>query len=155
MPLKPAGRGFRIEGAKEVEVVLRRLPNQVRGRVLRAVAMSGARVLRDAARQNAPVESGTLRESIVARGERRAGRHEVRVKVGPLRTAFYGLFQEFGTSRLAARPWLRPAFEASKVEALRRIGAALGPAIERAAKRLAGPLSRSGLVRRTGRRGRR
>ena len=146
MPVRPTNaRGFFLEGAKELDLVLKKLPNAVRGRVMRSAAMAGARVVRDTAKRTVPVEQGDLRDAIVARSERDAGRHEVKVKVGPTRRGFYGLFLEFGTVRLPARPWLRPAWEASKGKALNRIGKALGPAIERAAKKLAGPLGGAGL----------
>ena len=46
---------------------------------------------------------------------------------------------------MSARPFMRPAFEAKKMEALNRLGEALGEGIEKAAKKLAGPLSKSGL----------
>lgn len=151
--MKPRPGAFRLEGAKELEAVIRRLPNKVRGRVLRSGAMAGAREVREAARQAAPVgETATLRDSIAARTQKTGARNGITIRVGPTRAGFYGLFQEFGTSWLPARPWFRPAWEASKGRALNRIGKMLGPAIERAAKRLAGPLARSGLVRRRSRR---
>lgn len=156
--MKPANGTFRLEGAKDLEKVLKGLPNQVRGRTLRTAAMAGAGEIRKAARQTAPVgETGTLRASIVARQDKDSkNRHGVTVKVGPSRAGFYGLFHEFGTAALAPRPWLRPAWEAAKGRALNRIGDSLGKAIEKAARRLAGPLMKSGLVRVRGRkRGRR
>lgn len=56
--------------------------------------------------------------------------------IGPSREAFYATqFVELGTSKMPARPWLRPAFEASKDEVLREIGAQLRERLERIAKR--------------------
>lgn len=51
---------------------------------------------------------------------------------------FYWRFIEFGTSKLAARPFLRPAFEAKKVQAAERIKAALRQGIETEAAKVAG-----------------
>ena len=166
--MKPMPGTFTIHGAAELEKVLRQLPNQTRGQILRTAVMAGAREVRDAMRLAAPVgATGTLRKSIVARTQKsdtagnlggtlfKAGRFAATVFVGPTAQAFYGLFSEFGTSTQPARPWMRPAWEASKGRAFNIMGATLGPAIERAALRLAGPLRKSGLVRGTGRRRRR
>lgn len=141
---------MRIEGAKELDRVLKRLPKKIRGKVLRQALMAGARVIRKAMRQRAPVRTGKLQMSIAARRDRGAerGGASVAVKVGPLGRGFYGMFIEFGTSRQPARPWARPAFEESKNEALDKTGGQLGKAIEREAARLAGPLRKSGLIRR-------
>lgn len=49
--------------------------------------------------------------------------------------AFYARFVEFGTSKMAARPFMRPAFEKSASAAIDAVKAGLEKAIERAAKR--------------------
>ncbi len=100
----------------------------------RAVAESAA-ALRDTARdlvarpgtagRSAPgepprLDSGELRDSIFARAQ------GLRAEVGT--DLAYGRHLEFGTVRVAARPWLHPAFEASKA----RIKARLAEAARRA-----------------------
>lgn len=55
------------------------------------------------ARANVPVATGELRDSIVTEVEKT--RALVLVK------KFYGLFHEFGTVKMAARPFLTPAAE--------------------------------------------
>lgn len=42
----------------------------------------------------------------------------------------YGAHLEFGTRRMAARPWLQPAFEAAKPRVRRRIRGALARALK-------------------------
>jgi len=55
--------------------------------------------------------------------------------LGVRKEAYYALqFHELGTSRLRARPWLVPAFEQSKDDAVRDIGFVLRKRIERIAK---------------------
>jgi len=139
MPIRR--KTMRIEGAKELDRVLKKLPKKIRGKVLRQALMAGAGVIRKAMRQRAPVLTGKLKMSIAARRDRAAerGGASVAVKVGPLGRGFYGMFTEFGTSRQPARPWARPAFEESKRAALDKTGGQLGKAIEREAARLAGP----------------
>lgn len=58
------------------------------------------------AKAKTPVLTGTLRRSIVSRFE--AG--GLRGIVGP--SVLYGKFVEFGTRRMGARPFMRPAAEA-------------------------------------------
>lgn len=104
---------------------------------------------------------GFLRRSIVLRRVREAGKKFL-IKVGPTAAAFHGLFIEFGTKAgvrgqrvnsdtggrrsrkvlrshpgTPAKPFLAPAFEAAKSEALKRIFEQLGRAVERAAAKLA------------------
>jgi len=93
------------------------------------------------ARRLAPVDSGTLRDSIgvaatAANGGGLAiGRGGVAVYVGPRGAdAFYAHMVEFGTVDMAAHPFMRPAFDNVGREASRVIAETLGREIERAAK---------------------
>ena len=57
------------------------------------------------------------------------------VEIGPDKRFFYGYFWEFGTVKLPARPFARPAFDAHQGETLRileeRLGAELLKALEK------------------------
>ena len=139
-------QGARLEGARETERALRRLPRQVQGRIEMNALRQGAKPIREAAQDRAPKDTGELEEEIIVRGRRRQG--ETVVRIGPSKKAFQGMLQEFGTEHHPAQPWLRPAFDEKVAEALDRIGEFLGRGIERAAKRLAGPIAKSGLLRR-------
>lgn len=141
----------RIEGAAELDKVLQRLPTIVSRSVGRGALQAGARPIREAAKQKAPRDEGDLSRNIVARTVRR-GRDEILVRIGPTKEAFQGLFQEFGTKNHPAQPFMRPAFDENAQEALTRIGRQFGRGVERAAKRLAGPIGKSGLLRRRRRR---
>lgn len=50
---------------------------------------------------------------------------------------FYWIFLEFGTEKMAAKPFLRPAFEAKKFEALRRFEEYMKTRVEKEAAKLA------------------
>jgi hypothetical protein len=56
------------------------------------------------------------------------------VEIGPLQEFFYGYFFEFGTVKLAARPFARPAFDHGQGPALRILERELWTAIQRALK---------------------
>lgn len=57
-------------------------------------------------------------------------------KTGRTLDAYYWKFVEFGTSKMSARPFLRPAFEARKMEAIEAIKAYLAARIPREAEKL-------------------
>lgn len=59
------------------------------------------------AKQNAPVDTGDMRDSIAAE---QTGPAEAKVEVGE----FYGHFVELGTRKMAARPFLVPAAEKAR-----------------------------------------
>ena len=67
------------------------------------------------ARRIVPVDTGYLRSSIFHAAERR--RHGWSVTLGA--EAHYAGFVEWGTSRMAAQPYLRPAYE----QMIERLGA--------------------------------
>lgn len=141
-----------IKGARELDELLKQLPDRVAKQVLAGALMSGGQVIRAEIQRRAPVRHdagakkigkgakgrlpGFLRASIARRRIRR-GSAALTIGVGPLRSAFYAMFQEFGTRHQPARPFMRPAFDAKAGEALQKIGEALGRGIDRAAARLA------------------
>lgn len=57
--------------------------------------------------------------------------------VGPTKSLFYGLFQEFGTRFHPPKPFMRPAWDALKTSMLETIARVLGEEIEKARKRIA------------------
>lgn len=57
--------------------------------------------------------------------------------VGPTRSAFYGLFQEFGTAHHSAQPFMRPTWDALKGKLLDTIASTLREEIEKARQRIA------------------
>ncbi len=60
---------------------------------------------------------------------------EPAVAIGPERGFFYGKFLEFGTVKMHARPFMRPAFDELASTTTGRIGGSLWTAIKRAADR--------------------
>jgi HK97 gp10 family phage protein len=81
--------------------------------------------IRDYARDAAPVESGALARSITIRAMRSSVPGRASIRIGPAWAVYesdrveYGRFIEFGTSKMPAHPFLRPAFDAGANEALR------------------------------------
>ncbi|MDX7986696.1 hypothetical protein FE392_05010 [Xenorhabdus sp. 12] len=117
-------------------------------KVLRQGTYAGAKVLRDETRSRAPVRTGKLRKNIIAsnrrlgrdgtisagvsvRGSNQSGTNsDTRMKKNDPRNAYYWRFLEKGTSKMAARPFIDPAFEAKADEAAEAVFAAALKAID-------------------------
>lgn len=105
----------KITGEPELIRKLKALSAAVAGQHLEAAAKIGAEVVREEASRRAPRRTGTLAGDIVAETTIQEG-SRVEISVGPGKDAFYGLFLEVGTSKMAARPFLRPALDEKKGE---------------------------------------
>lgn len=150
----------KIEGLKELNEALKKLPENVAKNVLRGATNAGAAEIRKEAKLRAPVYTGTLiakdhpppgtlKKAIMQRQMRqlsslvkqvvhvgvRSGKG-VKDKAGRSLDAYYWRFVEFGTSKMAARPFLRPAFEAKKLAAVEAIRKYLAERIPREAAKL-------------------
>lgn len=141
---------FKVDGLADCEAVLKELPEEVAKTVVFAALRDGASVAQNAILHAAPVgvygphdppapgrvKWGALRGNIVSvrRSKIVIGQAGYIVGIGH---AFWGAFQEFGTRRMPARPWLRPAWEGVKETVLNVIKQRLAEGIERAAKQLA------------------
>lgn len=140
----------KIEGLDLFARALKLLPQKVAGKSLRRAVAAAGKVVRDEAKIKAPVLTGpvaeghpppgTLKRAIAFGRSRRnsgAGREVFNVFVRQAKNgsvgqkgvkrygkfdAYYARFVEFGTSKMAARPFLRPAFEAKKNDAAQAIG---------------------------------
>lgn len=139
------------------------LDRKVRRKIIRSAALAGANVIKKQAQQNAPVKTGDLKVSIGTRRSRkfssevqgyeqrdigifkvkggkfantarnrRLGRVGKTFKVEP--PSFYWRFQEFGTTKMAAHPFLRPAFDTQKQVAVNATVQKLKTEIDKAVK---------------------
>lgn len=131
------GEVVRIEGLDELKRKLAEVPKAMRKRVLRNALAAGAREVRDVAKRNAPVmtlgtslkapyrKPGTVKQAIrvrTSKADRKAGDVGVFVNVKPAKAGqrgarnpndpFYWRFLEFGTRKMAARPFLQRATSA-------------------------------------------
>lgn len=121
-----------LTGFDDLAKKLRELAPAMRKRVLRNALAAGARLVRDDAKRNAPLlqnaakapyrTRGTVRNAIRVRTSkqaRKAGDVGVFVNVKPAKSGargaksktdpFYWRWLEFGSSKMAATPFLKPA----------------------------------------------
>lgn len=98
-----------IEGLKELQAQLAKIKN-----VNPHSLLAGALVLQRYSMENAPVLTGFLRNSHESVETDKGA--EMRVK------ANYAYYQEFGTSRMAAQPYVRPAIDEHSDEIVKAVG---------------------------------
>ncbi len=136
----------KIEGLKELEAALHRLPRAVGKRFLRATLRKIGQPIADDARAKAPRDDGTLQNSIgvgskLTKRQRSLHRRmfrndrasaEVFVGAGGVPQAH---IKEFGSITNAAQPFLRPAWDAHKGQLVEQMKTELWGQIERRAKR--------------------
>ncbi len=84
-----------------------------------AALAAGALLIQNDAKNKAPYLTGTLRRSIHTEKV-----SNTEVKVGT--NVEYASYQEYGTSKMAARPYLRPAFDNNRQKVLDKISEVWG-----------------------------
>lgn len=149
-----------IEGFREIDRMLKQLPEKVRARTLGQAVLAGLKGSVKIARGKVPVDEGLLKKSLGTQLLRRRRRSPYRVaSMGPRRDfkksgvieklenrkslypAFYGRVLEYGwTTPLGeypARPFMRPALHEHAPHVLRDMQKNIGKKIENEARKLA------------------
>jgi HK97 gp10 family phage protein len=143
-----------LTGFKELAESLKQLGPRVAKNTLRRAVSAGAVTVRNEARARAPVDTGEMKKDIQVKREKDqrdgplAARYSVFVRSGKKsrlsgksrniqKNSFYWKFIELGTSKMAAQPFLVPAFESRKEEAVKIIGEKIDEGIQKAARELA------------------
>lgn len=143
-----------IIGLKELDVKFDRLGAVGKGKILETALVAGALLINNAAKVFAPWKTGTLRRSIHVGGHvgesspdftpsdiagtysdiggAETGETNASVQIGT--NLVYAAPQEFGTSKMPAHPYLRPAFDENLDKVKETIGEAIKVLIEQAAK---------------------
>lgn len=101
----------------KILTALRVFPHRVQVNVLVGAVRAAAVVAKDEAKILVPKKTGNLARSIIARRRRSNKDNEIIFGVGYSKKkphdGYYGLWVELGTSKMPAKPFLRPALAAS------------------------------------------
>ncbi|MEY3477718.1 MAG: hypothetical protein RLY65_2118 [Pseudomonadota bacterium] len=118
---------MKLEGLRELSKQLQLLPERVARNALRSAVYAGASVVRKAVKARAPVATSKLKASVYQKqirehsnlytqvffvGIRSGARKKRDGSKDFSRDAWYWRMHEMGTSKMAARPFVRPAFMA-------------------------------------------
>lgn len=146
--------GYKVEGLKELDELLAELPSKIAGTVLRQAVMDSAKPALWSAIYLAPYSlvyrkgskrhpeqaryPGMLKKNIILRSQSPKAKNDFNAEavVGFTKRAYYGSFVEFGTSKMSARPFLRPAADATREESVAKFGDYLAARIAKAHERL-------------------
>jgi HK97 gp10 family phage protein len=143
-----ASKTMKVENPAALTDVLRRLETVAAESTLRKAAVAGARTIYREVKMRAPIgphehvragktyPAGTLRRAILIAYDKEDSLTGVRATylVGVGKDAFYARFIEFGTSRQAAQPFIRPGYDARRAAAASAIGIVLEREIAKAIK---------------------
>jgi HK97 gp10 family phage protein len=126
---------IQITGLSDLEKRLRELPDRLAKNVLRGAVRAGAVVIQKEAKLLAPKDTGEMARDIMVKAAKSSKgfiAYHVYVRTGKKsrlagrkrnvnRDSFYWRFVEFGTSKMAAKPFMRPAFDTKKESATEAI----------------------------------
>jgi len=131
---------FTIEGAAEMDRLLKELGPRAASRAADRALRAGAKPIVQRAKELVPVDTGDLRDSITVQIERQRGASEKRVAlVGFTKpTSRRAHLTEYGTAHSPAKRFMRPALDEQHSSAFGEMGRVLADAINREAERLAG-----------------
>lgn len=141
-----------ITGLSDLEKALEAFPDKIARNILGGAIRAGAVVIQNEARQKAPqsagphkvgrkikgviVQPGHLRKNIKVRmAPRKSRTSPIEYWVYVSKRAWYWKFVEFGTKKMSAKQFMRPAFDSRKQEALERIKEYLAARIEKEAEK--------------------
>lgn len=118
----------KVEGLSELSRRMKELEPKLRKSALRAAVSAGAQVIKKAAVSIVSVDTGQTKRGIYATRSKRGSSPGVETFVVGVRTgakyaekgtaAAFWWHLEFGTQHMPAKPFLRPAFENKKMEAV-------------------------------------
>lgn len=125
---------FEVQGLKQLGEKLAQMSDEMADKIARRSASAGARLIRDAARRNAPVDTGNLKAAIVYKYNRKStltAGYNVATRVGTTRDikaakagtgalgkdAWYAFLLEYGTVKMAPRPFMGPALDSNAQKA--------------------------------------
>ncbi len=126
-----------VQGMRELRDRLSRLPDAIQRKIVKGMVATGAAVFREEAERRSPVYTGSVQKGHPPPGTLELAIYQVRVreecvgtrevwkvsaKKGPKAArdkkgnmdAYYASWVEYGTAKMAARPYMRPAFELQK-----------------------------------------
>lgn len=162
----------KVEGLKEVQKALEELPRATQKNVMKRVLMERAKPIAAMAESMVPVDQGTLKKSIkvfarsgsegkkafakamrggasrkqagqAARTANSAAATQQVVYVSTTRQLPHAHMQEFGTSKMAPNPYMRPAWDKHEPDMLKGLADDLWSEIRKAAARRAKKAARS------------
>lgn len=143
---------IKVEGLAQLEKQLKELSGELANKALKKASMAGAEVFRKEASLRAPVgpdrtikhgkKAGKLAKHLFESIFKKVFKEKksvfdgftsgtVWVKIGWRKKAFWGMFNEFGTSKMPAHPFMRVAFDTKRAEVIAKFVSVLKDTIRK------------------------
>jgi HK97 gp10 family phage protein len=119
-----------MRGFKELEDALKQMGDEKAIKAMQGSMRKGMKIVLEDAKQNAPVSTGALRDSLKV-GAVNINRLKKSVIVQVITKLFYARFIEYGTALISARPFMRHALEKNRAKVLSIMREDLNKRIER------------------------
>lgn len=110
-----------VKGLEDVLKKLKKLPEKIQKRVVTGAIRAGSKPIIQEAKNLVPTKTGTLKKSIGVVKRRSRDKNITHFSVAPLKKkgGWYAHFVEFGTSKMSAKPFMRPSFEKKGEESIK------------------------------------
>lgn len=122
-----------VSGLDQLDRDIQALTRRITGKELERITNEAGTVILQEVSRHAPVKSGALKASInsFSTSKNKSANSVVQVensKKGGIK--WYAVLLEYGTSKMRAHPFMRPAFDVSKGRAVEQFSVALTKALE-------------------------
>jgi len=126
---------IKIDGLKELEKDFKRLTKCFKPEEIKKVAVDSAEIIRADAERRAPLgPTGKLKKSNVVKTLDRNKKRPAAIAAVDRKVAPHAHFMEFGTSKMAAKPFFRPAVETQGDKAASKFRDSLEKLVKKAVK---------------------
>ncbi len=114
-----------IKGLKELSKALKAFPQNVQNNILNSAVRAGIVTIQKEAKKNVSVRKGVLKKAIVIKKRRPKNKNRIKFQLGIQQggnnDAYYGHIVEFGSSKMEAKPFMRPALESKADEVINEV----------------------------------
>jgi len=112
--------GIDLKGFEDISTMLSDVAPKAAKSMMVKAAKPAAEVVIAAMADTVPVGVGILEEQLVYKNKWSSdvGGEVLNTNIGPTKSAFWGMFQEFGTSKMEGKHWMARAWEGCKDEVL-------------------------------------
>jgi len=130
----PAKMRLEIQGLDELERRIKSLRSALEAKDVEEILVKGARLVRDDAKRRAPRgPTGNLRRGVKAKkGKRRGKMYSTAFAAMDYKVAPHAYLVEYGTSKMRARPYFRPAVDSMKDQVRQTVQAGIDKLLQEA-----------------------
>ncbi|AXX89340.1 hypothetical protein CKA55_07495 [Arcobacter suis] len=128
-----------IKGLKELSKALKAFPQNVQNNILNSAVRAGIVTIQKEAKKNVPKRKRKLEKAIVIKKRRPKNKNQIKyqlgIKQGGEDDAYYGHIVEFGSSKMQAEPYMRPALESKADEVINEVRKKMSQRIDKEIER--------------------